>query len=206
MQVSPENPLKRSKFRLADRSYAESVRLIGQTLVRIRPEFMFKPEFLEIQFSEGVYQLRGIATIFRQQASLSASKHRFQKVLARFSSKHVETAKPSSAGVFTLRYTAEEIAYLDKEWKAKREKVGKIPDIQGLPELLRTVGSDLDGSGNSLLKITREGEKLVVLFQDRDGNTGTREYGLSFLYRKQQEMASDRICRAALEPWKDCDL
>jgi hypothetical protein len=32
----------------------------------------------------------------------------------------------------------------------------------------------------------------VVLFQERDGHTGTREYDLLFLSKKQKEIAADR--------------
>jgi len=107
---------------------------------------------------------------------------------------------------FTFQYTTDEIVNLSREWKAKRNQVGKIPDIRGLAELLRTIGSDLDNSGDSLLRISKKGQKLLVFFEDRDGNTKTREYDWLFLSKKQKEIASDRINRASVEPWKDWDL
>jgi len=46
----------------------------------------------------------------------------------------------------------------------------------------------------------------VVLFQERDGHTGTREYDLWFLSKKQKEIAADGLRRAGVEPWKDWDF
>jgi hypothetical protein len=45
-----------------------------------------------------------------------------------------------------------------------------------------------------------------VLFQERDGNIKTREYDWSFLSEKQKEIASDRLSRASIDPWKDWGL
>jgi len=180
MQTSSQNLLKKSKFRFAHRSYADALRFIGQTLVK------FRPEVLEIELSNEVYYVRG----------------RTEKA-ARQSDAELE---PSLVSTFTFQYTTDEIGNLSRPWKAKRSQVGKMPDIQGLAELLRTIGSDLDSSGNSLLKISRSGEKLLVLFEERDGNTKTREYDWAFLAKKQKEIASDRLNRANVEPWKDSDL
>jgi|RhiMetdeSRZDD1v2_1073273.scaffolds.fasta_scaffold308425_3 hypothetical protein len=182
------------KFKLAHRSYAEALRFIGQTLPK------FRPELLEIELSNDVYQIRG-----RTHEPIHQAASQSHKSLPPSLGENACDAKQPLQQAFTLQYTADDIVKLSKEWKAKRHDVGKMPDIHDLAELLRTIGSDLDGSGRSLLKITWEGLKLVVLFQEREGNTGTREYDLLFLSKKQKEIASDRLSRASVQPWKDWD-
>ena len=192
METSSENIAKKDQFRLAHRSYAEALRFIGQTLLK------FRPELLEIELLNDVYHVRG-----RTQEPAYQSDSKSQKPLLPSFGANADNGKQTSPQAFTFQYTADEIVGLSKEWKAKRNQVGKIPDIRVLAELLRIVGSDLDGSGGSLLKITRKGEKLLVLFQERDGNIKTREYDWSFLSEKQKEIASDRLSRASIDPWKD---
>jgi hypothetical protein len=200
MQVSSDNISQKGKFRFAERSYAESLRLIGQVLLK------FRPKNLEIQLVGGVYHVRGMTAGISQKSFSISPKTAKQKLAAKSFFRRASSTTRSSSESFALSYTPEEIAKLGKEWKTKRHEVGKIPDIHGVAELLRTIGSDLDSSGSSLLKITREGRKLVVQFQERDGKIGTREYDLVFLSGKQKEVASDRLSRAALIPWKDWDL
>ena len=200
MQIPSDNPSQKSKFKLAHRSYAEALRFIGQTLLK------FRPEFLEIELLNDVYHIRGKTPGAIHKSSSRGQKDHVNKSVPPSFDEEAHRAEQSSLQDFTLEYTEQEIAKLSKEWKAKRRDVGKLPDIHGVAELLRTIGSDLDGNGSCLLKITSERQKLVVLFQDRDGNTWTRDYDLVFLSRKQKEIASDRLSRAALIPWKDWDL
>jgi hypothetical protein len=195
MQTSPQNLSKKSKFRLAHRSYAEALRFIGQTLVK------FRPEFLEIELSKEVYYVRG-----RTQEAPRKSDAEHLESLPLSGEAESNGLGPSPVPTFTFQYTTDEIVNLSRAWKAKRSQVGKMPDIQGLAELLRTIGSDLDSSGNSLLKISKKGQELLVLFEERDGNTKTREYDWSFLSKKQKEIASDRMNKAGVEPWKNWDL
>jgi len=195
MQTSSENFPKKDQFRLAHRSYGEALRFIGQTLLELRPER------LEIELLNDVYHVRG-----RTQEPVHQSDSENQKSLPSSLCANADDADQLSPPGFTVQYTTDEIVRLSREWKAKRSQVGKIPDIHGLAELLRTVGSDLDGSGSSLLKITWEGEKLFVLSQERDGNTKTRAYDLLVLSEKQKEIASDRLSRLSVDPWKDRSL
>ena len=195
MQTSSQNLLKKSKFRFAHRSYADALRFIGQTLVK------FRPELLVIELANEVYYVRGRT----QEASRESDAEQLASS-PRSTDAEPDDLGPTPVPTFTFQYTTDEIVHLSREWKAKRSQVGKMPDIQGLAELLRTVGNDLDNSGNSLLKISKKGEKLLVLFEERDGNTQTREYDGSFLSKKQKEIASDRLSRANVEPWKNWDL
>jgi len=74
MQTSSQNLLKKSKFRFAHRSYADALRLIGQTLVK------FRPEFLEIELAHEVYYVRG----------------RTQDAVRQSDAKHLESSPGSS--------------------------------------------------------------------------------------------------------------
>jgi hypothetical protein len=165
--------------------YAKCLRVVGQDLSPLRPEF------LEIRLVKDIFigcctsalpdedvRRRGIATPRRARR---AKWHFFLRA--------AQTSEPCSWVEF--KYTPRDIQRIDQFWRTARGKAKK-PDIHSLSELLRTAAY-VDSDGECLLKITKEGQRLTLYFQDlREGTVKIREYSLFALYRRQQAMLSTR--------------
>jgi hypothetical protein len=170
--------------------YAKCLRVIGQDLSSLRPEF------LEVRLIKDMFvgcccsalpdedlRPRGIANLRKRGRAKSL-----------FFLEAAQTPEPCSWVEF--RYTPGDIERINQAWRTERGKAKK-PDIHSLSELLRTAAY-VDSDEDCLLKIIKENQRLTLYFQDlKEGTVKIREYSLWALYRRQQAMLSTREREAA---------
>jgi len=190
------------KFRLAEPSYAEALRLIGHEISK------FDLNYPEILYADNKFLLRD-HHLRSSHASSSRdltppSKNRISRLLANTPRKG---SVPSPMKVFDREYTPEKIERMSRDLKMKREprkpigRSTKVSDFYSLSEVFRTMGAILDAEGAHLRKIRKEDQGFVVEFSDRTGRELVKRYTLQALQKKHAEMFCDRRNRGEEDPW-----
>lgn len=190
------------KFRLAEPSYAEALRLIGHEISK------FDLNYPEILYADNKFLLRDHqlrSSHASDTRNLTApSKIRISRLLA---NKQRKASMPSSAKVFDREYTPEKIEKMSRDLKMKREprkpigRSTKVSDFYSLSEVFRTIGAILDAEGAHLQKIGKEDQSFVVEFSDRTGRDLVKRYTLQALQKKHAEMFCERRNRGDEDPW-----
>jgi hypothetical protein len=165
--------------------YAKCLRVIGQDLASLRPEF------LEVRLVKDMFVGCCNSALpdedLRQLGITSLGKKARAKSL--FLLEAAQTSEPCSWVEF--RYTPADIERLNEACRRGRSEAKK-PDIHSLSELLRTAAY-VDSDEDCLLKIIKESQRLTSYFQDlKHGTVKIREYSLFALYRRRQAMLSTR--------------
>jgi len=104
-----------------------------------------------------------------------------------------ETSRATPRTPVDLCYTSEDLNRLEQEGQAKRSATSGIASVDDLPQLLRTTGAYLDQKGARLLKLTREGESLVVQYEAASGQRHQETISSSNLYDFWVEMCMKRV-------------
>jgi hypothetical protein len=176
--------------------WARSLRVIGQEVSK------FKPVFLQVELVGDEFVVRGGPTACALDSSSSGMRHDPKPGFRLLDKNPSRVSNLSPCKPFVLIYTPASLAMLDQEWARSRRAVSKGPDLYSLPELLRTVGGCLDSEEGSLVKLTKEGQTVVLHFKDKLGNAKALQCSMSVLYRKQREMVSKRQSLRFSNAWE----
>lgn len=180
--------------------WARSLRVIGQEISK------FTPIFLEIELRGNIFVVQGTYVVRERDVAPSAVRNVLKSWLKLLEKYPEEDAGRTPLRRFEIRYTPEDIRRLDEKWAGMRGKGGKTPDIYSYSELLRTIGRQLDSDESQLLKITKEDRSFIVRFRDAEGNVKSHECSLLALYKKQQDMISQRGTTKMKDLWEYYDL
>jgi hypothetical protein len=137
-------------------SFAHQLRALGQALEK----FCFAA--LDLKLSSGNYLVTGqVAAVEKPKFSPS----QFVRALLRGfpSATH-------SGGKVTLRFSLQEIEGFTFQSKAKRSEAGKMSGAHSISQILRGIGSYLDGrEGTSLIAISLNQKRVSVRYQTATG-------------------------------------
>jgi len=180
------------KLRLLGDQYARALRVIGQDLVELLPES------LTIEISGDNFVARGL-----ERTDLSPAKtHREQNLIRKIWYKPnppPPKAQPSFAA-FVRAYSQGDIDKLDEAGRARRTGSTQKPDLHSLAERLRMIGRILDEKNGELVKLSLEGNSVMLRYRDTHGEIQSEEYSNLTLYKLQQEYYSGR-CFHPGDPW-----
>jgi|SRR5919109_661333 hypothetical protein len=95
-----------------------------------------------------------------------------------------------------LCYMRKDVDRLEQGGRTKRSATPGITQVDGLSELLRTIGAYLDQKSARLLKITRDGDSLSIQYETASGQRSEEILSASSLYDFWIEMCMRRAKQA----------
>ena len=82
----------------------------------------------------------------------------------------------------SLSFTAQDLDQIDRQQRAKRFQVNRLPDFYSLANTLRTVGWYLDSKGALLLEIHKRPLSLTILSRNEAGHPEYEERSIASFY------------------------
>ena len=175
--------------------YARALRVIGQDLAHLFPERV------EIETAGGKFIVRGE----RRDKSQRTVKNGgvtvpgLKKLLRRNGA--ADAVDTPLSIPFTRSYTAEDINLLEEGGILHRKNSEDKPDLYSLSERLRMIGRIVDANSGRLIKLFKDGNTIVFLYQNKDGETHRAEFSNLTLYKLQQQYYSQRFTPGVKDPW-----
>jgi hypothetical protein len=155
--------------------YAQLLRPIGQMLEGLGVESFN----LEVEGDDFV--VRGQR---REIAPTTPEVRTFRILWEVIRGKHPDpqpTAAPSS-GVVELRYTAEDIAQMERAGREKRSASSGTPEAHALSQILRAMGDFVDQKQGRLLAVKKENQTLTIEYESALKRKISEELTVSALY------------------------
>jgi len=166
--------------------YAQPLRAIGQALETLQMEnFAVEPEGEDFVVRGAVAARAGAAQAGEtEERSLHFSRERGGDSKA-------SEAAPSAAAQFDLCYTLKDVDRLDQSGRTRRGNTGGSA-APGLSQLLRTIGTYLDEKPARLVKISKQGESLTIVYETFSGIIFEEKLALGDLRDLGAEMSMRR--------------
>ena len=143
--------------------YAKSLRTVGQALETLKlGTFALKSDGNNcVVQGDAQLKITGESPPIRERSALPGIWIKLQKQRS-----EQERCPPASASPMALElcYSPADIAQLESEGRARRRDPDGIPYPNSLPQLLRAVGTYLDGKGARLLGLVRRNERVTVYY------------------------------------------
>jgi hypothetical protein len=176
-------------------NYAQPLRAIGQALELLNVEsFDMEPDGED-------FLIRGKATLLGnspEQPSEEDKVRHIWGVLPR--QRTVEPgmkipARPVTVTQLDLRYTPKDVDRLESEGRARRMDPRRIPDAGSLSQLFRTIGGYIGQKRARLLKVSWNGNSIVLLYETSPGRLSDEVLTVSDLYDVSVRMYMKRADR-----------
>ncbi|TMB62535.1 MAG: hypothetical protein E6J54_30410 [Deltaproteobacteria bacterium] len=176
-------------------NYAQPLRAIGQALELLNVEsFDMEPDGED-------FLVRGKATLpgnSPEQPSEEDKVRHIWGVLPRqrtLESGMNVPARPVTVTQLELRYTPKDVDRLESEGRAKRMDPRRIPDAGSLSQLFRTIGAYIGQKRARLLKVSWNGNSIVLLYETSPGRLNDEVLTVSDLYDVSVRMYMKRADR-----------
>lgn len=82
----------------------------------------------------------------------------------------------------SLTFTPQDIDQIDRQGRAKRSQINRLPDFYSLANTLRTVGWYLDLKGSQLMEIQKRPLSLTILSRNQAGHPEYEERTIASFY------------------------
>jgi hypothetical protein len=82
----------------------------------------------------------------------------------------------------SLSFSLQDIDQLDRQGRANRSQINRLPDLHGLANTLRTVGSYLDSKNAQLMEIHKRPLSLTILSRTSAGHPEYEERTIASFY------------------------
>lgn len=92
----------------------------------------------------------------------------------------------------SLTFTPQDIEQLDRQGRAQRIKSDRLPDFHSLSNMLRTLGSYLDGKGAELIELQKKELSFTILARSPAGHPEFEERSLGSFYNLFMQMHAQR--------------
>jgi len=170
--------------------YAQPLRAIGQALETLKMEnFAVEPEGEDFVVRGAVAARAGASQAGEtEERSLRFSRERGGDSQA---AEVAPSAVPAAAAQFDLYYTLKDVDRLDQSGRTRRGNTGGGA-APGLSQLLRTIGTYLDEKPARLVKISKQGDSLTVVYETFSGITFEEKLALGDLRDLEAEMSLKR--------------
>jgi hypothetical protein len=172
--------------------FARALRVIGQDLANLIPQQV------EIDYRGGSFVARARCDRKRLESKKpEARKKGLGAFIGRLANYRLDKPPDAPEVVpFNRSYSADDIDRLDQKGVDRRIQGGKLPDIYGLGEMLRTIGRIVDANGGQLVSLFKDQRRVAVEYRDRKGATCRAEMTSSELYKLQQRYYQERTASA----------
>ena len=171
-------------------SVAAALRSIGQDISSLFPLN------IEIDFSDGVYQVRGKALSDIARGSADEENHHVMQrawdFLVRGKAKIDMLQWHVNSDSFERSYEQCRLDEIDEQFNGRRADTDRLPDIYSLAERLRIIGRVIDSTGGRLISLTKNLDSVNFKYADCEGDIRTGEYSAIELYQLQQEFYTGR--------------
>ena len=91
-----------------------------------------------------------------------------------------------------VTYTPQDIERLERDGRAKRGTLERLPDFHSLSNILRTVGAYLDRKDAHLLQLHKTELNMMILYQTRQGHPEIEERTVASFYDLSLQMYQRR--------------
>lgn len=142
--------------------YSVTLRVIGQSLEG-RPLEQF-----DLERVDGGFVIRGIE---RPQAPRGLFRRRLRLM--------PQNTVPLS---LEFRYSEDDLLALERAGQTRRKDPNRTPDFYGLSQMLRTVGAYIDRRALQFVKLSRDGPKLTLEFEERNGGQRIEDHSIPSFY------------------------
>jgi hypothetical protein len=92
----------------------------------------------------------------------------------------------------TVTFTPQDINQLERKGKARRAAAGQLPDFYNVSNILRTIGSYLDGKGARLVEIHKRPLTLTLFYQSNGGLPEVEDRTIASFYETFIELHGKR--------------
>jgi hypothetical protein len=82
----------------------------------------------------------------------------------------------------SLTFTAQDVNQIDRQGRANRSQVNRLPDFYSLANTLRTVGAYLDLKGAQLMEIQKRPLSMTILLHNQAGHPEYEERTIASFY------------------------
>ena len=153
--------------------YEQILRAIGQGLedVSIKDSF-------DLEVDGQNYVLRGSSTNLRSSKQL---RDVFLNICKIFNTR-TPRGRVSSSKVLCLTFSKDAVDKLERAGQASRSDGRSLPKPHSLPQLMRTVGWYLDKKQGRLLRLSKHGDTVSVLYLGLLGNERLESFTQLMLY------------------------
>jgi hypothetical protein len=176
-------------------NYEQPLRAIGQALELLNVEsFEMEPDGED-------FLVRGKATLpgnSPEQPSEEDKVRHIWGVLPRrrtLESGMTIPARPVTVTQLDLRYTPKDVDRLESEGRTRRMDPRRIPDAGSLSQLFRTIGGYIGQKRARLLKVSWNGNSIVLLSETSSGRLSDEVLTVSDLYDVSVRMYMKRADR-----------
>lgn len=172
--------------------YAQLLRPIGQMLEGLAVESFI----LEVEGDDFV--VRGQ----RREVPPKTPEVRTFRVIWQLVSRKQADPQPAagpSSGVLELRYTAEDVARMERAGREKRRASSGTPEAHALSQILRTVGDFVDQKQGRLLTVKKEDQSVTIEYESGLKRQISEELTVSMLYDYWVRMYLKRSGRPELQ-------
>lgn len=161
-------------------NYGQALRAIGQALES------WHLEDFDLEGQGDDFIVRGVKRDAPRGLNLSKA---FRRLFARKS--------PGPANYVVLHYTPDEIDRLEQEGQARRTGSSETPDLSSLSQILRSLGTYVDGKGGRLLEIHKKQispvlQSVTLKYQTYQGEIKEEERETSAVYDLSVHMYMQR--------------
>jgi hypothetical protein len=99
-----------------------------------------------------------------------------------------DTASPPSSVALVLRYTLDDVDWLERRGQGRRRRWRGMPNPYSLSQMLRVVGSYIDHRGGRLLEVARRGQWVTIQYNTARGQRKQEEHLDSSIYDLSVQM------------------
>ena len=163
--------------------YAQILRAIGQALETLNiKSFELKPIGEE-------YWIRGNMALAGESGSGDAVRLRRRRATwgdspnpMSLGNETDRQAEPGVASPVKLRYTSRDVERLEYEGQLRRTDANRVAEAASLSQILRCIGAYLNQKRARLLKLARDGEKIMLEYETSLGSQMKESLAISVLY------------------------
>jgi len=179
-------------------SYAQALRAIGQALETLKIEKFALEEAGESFLVRGAVTVRDMGSD-EQLAEHGFLRH-FRRLLPGRRAQVIGTNVEQAVAAVTeldLCYTWKDVDRLEQAGRARRVDPQGMANAASLSQIFRTIGAYLNQKHARLLKISRSGEPVTVVYETPPGSRFEEVFAVSDLYDFWLRMYMKRAARNA---------
>ena len=178
------------------RGYEQLLRAVGQALEK------HNFQSFEMTAVGDEFRIRSTAAAVVEEHLADRGTSRIPSFLDRFPNRsdgggHIPQTAESSKSPVELQFTLQDIQQLESEGRARRTDGQQMANASSLSQVLRCLGAYLNQKRARLLKLTRDGEAVLIEYESSLGSQMKESFSAKGLYDMWVRMYLQRAGRSA---------
>jgi len=96
--------------------------------------------------------------------------------------RHWQMRNRASGTRASLTFTPQDIEQLERQGRAQRSRLNRLPDFHSLANMLRLVGSHLDAKGAELIELHKKELSVTIVARNQSGHPELEERSIGSFY------------------------